>query len=63
MRAARTPVLDELMREEPLPFPQQRAESAKRGPLYMGGTGARQARELPVAELVRVLVAEADLSS
>ncbi len=58
MRAARTPLLEELMREEPLPFPQQRAESAKRGPLYMGGTGAWQARELPVAELVRTLVAE-----
>ena len=61
MRAARTPVLDELMREEPLPFPEQRAESAKRGPLYMGGTGARQARELPAAELVRTLVAEAGI--
>jgi nitronate monooxygenase len=61
MRAARTPLLEELMSEEPLPFPQQRAESAKRGPLYMGGTGARQARELPVAELVRVLVAESGM--
>lgn len=58
MRAARTPLLEDLMHEEPLPFPQQRAESAKRGPLYMGGTGGRQARELPVAELVRTLVAE-----
>ena len=61
MRAARTPLLEELMHEEPLPFPQQRAESAKRGPLYMGGTGARRARELPVAELVRTLVAEAGI--
>jgi nitronate monooxygenase len=61
MRAARTPLLEELMSEEPPPFPQQRAESAKRGPLYMGGTGARHARELPVAELVRTLVAEAGL--
>jgi nitronate monooxygenase len=60
MRAARTPLLEELMHEEPLPFPEQRAESAKRGPLYMGGTGAQQARELPVAELVRTLVAEMD---
>ena len=58
MRAARTPLLEELMSETPLPYPQQRAESAKRGPLYMGGTGARRARELPVAELVRTLVAE-----
>ena len=60
MRAARTPLLEELMREEPLPFPEQRLESAKRGPLYMSGTGAKQARELPVAELVQVLVAELD---
>jgi nitronate monooxygenase len=59
MRAARTPVLEELMAEpELLPFPQQRVESAKRGPLYMGGTGAQRARELPVAELVATLVTE-----
>jgi nitronate monooxygenase len=63
MRAARTPLLEELMHEEPLPFPEQRAESAKRGPLYMGGTGGRRARALPVAELVRTLVAEADMPS
>jgi nitronate monooxygenase len=61
MRAARTPLLEELMHEEPLPFPEQRFESAKRGPLYMGGTAARRARELPVAELMRTLVAEAGL--
>ena len=40
-----------------------RGVGAKRGPLYMGGTGARRARELPVAELVRMLVAEAELDS
>ena len=62
MRAARTPLLEELMAEpEQLPFPQQRVESAKRGPLFMGGTGARRARELPVAELVQVLAAESGI--
>ena len=55
MRAARTPVLDALMREEPLPFPEQRAVSAQRGPVYMGGTAARRAREQSVAELVAEL--------
>jgi nitronate monooxygenase len=55
MRAARTPVLEDLMRESPLPFPEQRAVSAKRGPLYMGGTGARRAREQSAAELVAEL--------
>jgi len=59
MRAARTPVLEELMVEaERLPYPEQRQASAKRGPLFMGGTAARRARELPVAELVATLVAE-----
>ena len=59
MRAARTPLLEELMAEpEVLPFPEQRAVAAARGPVYMGGTSAREARELPVAELVRTLVAE-----
>ena len=52
MRAARTPVLEELMQAEPLPYPEQRAVSAKRGPLFMGGTNARAAREQSVAELV-----------
>jgi nitronate monooxygenase len=62
MRAARTPLLEELMAEPGhLPFPEQRAESARRGPLYMGGTGARRARELSAAELVETLVAEAGL--
>jgi nitronate monooxygenase len=60
MRAARTPVLEELMAgPPPLPFPQQRAVAAARGPLYMGGANAKNARELPVAELVATLVAEA----
>lgn len=57
MRAARTPVLDELMAgPPPLPFPQQRVVAAEVGPVYMGGTGAKRARELPVAELVPSLV-------
>jgi nitronate monooxygenase len=57
MRAARDAVLDELMQRTPLPFPQQRAESRKLGPLFMGGTGAQRARELSVAELVAELCA------
>jgi nitronate monooxygenase len=52
MRAARTPVLEELMQGDPLPYPEQRAVSAKLGPLFMGGTNARAAREQGVAELV-----------
>jgi nitronate monooxygenase len=60
MRAARTPLLDELIAgPPPLPFPQQRAAAAERGPLYMGGTSAKRARELPVAELVELLAADA----
>jgi NAD(P)H-dependent flavin oxidoreductase YrpB (nitropropane dioxygenase family) len=56
MRAARTPLLGELMAgPPPLPFPQQRAVSAERGPVFMGGTGARRAREQSVAELVSSL--------
>jgi nitronate monooxygenase len=59
MRAARTPVLEDLMSgPEPLPFPQQRAVAEGRGPLYMGGTNAKLARELPVAELIETLAAE-----
>jgi nitronate monooxygenase len=62
MRAARTAVLEELMAgPAPLPFPQQRAVGAGRGPLFMGGTNARRARELPAAELVATLAAEAGL--
>ena len=61
MRAARTPVLEELMAgPAPLPFPQQRAVAAEFGPLFMGGTGAARSRELPAAELVRTLVTEAE---
>jgi nitronate monooxygenase len=55
MRAARDPVLAELMEIPPQPFPQQRAVSAEHGPLYMGGTGARRAREQSVAELLAEL--------
>jgi len=57
MRAARDAVLQELMTRLPLPFPAQRAESAKLGPLYMGGTAARRCREQSVAELVAELCA------
>jgi nitronate monooxygenase len=60
MRAARTPVLEGLMAgPPPLPFPEQRAVAAEKGPLFMGGTGASRARELGAAELVRLLAAEA----
>jgi nitronate monooxygenase len=60
MRAARTPVLEELMAgPPPLPFPEQRTVSAEKGPLFMGGTGAAEGRELSAAELVLVLVDEA----
>jgi nitronate monooxygenase len=60
MRAARTPVLEELMAgPPPLPFPDQRQVAAEKGPLFMGGTGAAEGRELAAAELVRILVAEA----
>jgi nitronate monooxygenase len=52
MRAARTPVLEALMETDPLPYPEQRTVSAKLGPLFMGGTNARTAREQSVAELV-----------
>jgi nitronate monooxygenase len=56
-RMVRTPLIDELMAgPPPLPFGQQRAVSAKRGPLYMGGTAASRARELRAAELVRELL-------
>jgi nitronate monooxygenase len=57
MRAASNSVLLALIEEgQPtLPFPEQRKLSAERGPLYMGGTGARRAREQSVAELVAEL--------
>ena len=61
MRAARTPVLEELMAgPAPLPFPEQRKVSAEKGPLFMGGTGAARARELGAGELIRLLVAEVE---
>jgi len=61
MRAARTPVLEELMAgPPPLAFPEQRKVSAEKGPLFMGGTGAARARELGAGELIRLLVAEAE---
>lgn len=57
-RMARTPVVEELMAgPPPLPFGEQRAVSAKVGPLYLGGMGATRAREMPAAELVRALLA------
>jgi nitronate monooxygenase len=64
MRAARTALLDELMAgPPPLPFPEQRAVSAERGPVFMGGTGSGRARELAADELVKVLVMEAEAAS
>ena len=64
MRAARTPVLEELMAgPPPLPFPEQRKVSAEKGPLFMGGTGAARGREMGAAELVRLLVSEATMDA
>ena len=64
MRAARTPVLEELMAgPPPLPFPEQRRVAAEHGPLFMGGTGAAQGRELKAAELVRLLAIEATIDA
>jgi nitronate monooxygenase len=57
MRAACDEVLRALMEETPLPFPAQRKVSAERGPVFMGGTGAKRAREQSVAELVAELSA------
>ena len=65
-RAARTPFLDELAAAgEPLPFPLQRGAIADLSAVdgygfYLGGTGASRARELPVDELVRTLIAETE---
>lgn len=57
-RAARTPAIEELMADpSPLPFPERRRASAQVGPLYLGGTEARRAREMPAADLVRELLA------
>jgi nitronate monooxygenase len=64
MRAARTPVLEELMAgPPPLPFPEQRRVSAEKGPLFMGGMGAARGREMGAAELVRLLVSEATMDA
>jgi nitronate monooxygenase len=63
-RAARTPFLTELAGAgEPLPYPLQRMVIGDLAGVdgygfYLGGTGAPRARELPVDELVRTLVAE-----
>jgi nitronate monooxygenase len=68
-RAARTPFLDELAAAgEPLPYPLQRAVIADLAGvdgygLYLGGTAAPRARALPVAELVRTLVAETEAAA
>jgi nitronate monooxygenase len=65
-RAARTPFLADLAAAgEPLPYPLQRAVVADLAGvdgygLYLGGTGASRAREVPAGELVRLLVAETD---
>jgi nitronate monooxygenase len=64
-RGARTPFLAELLEVAPAPYPYQ---AQLLGDLrgidgygwYLGGTAAGRARELPAAELVRVLAAEAD---
>ena len=61
MRAAHTQVLTELMAgPPPLPYPDQRAVGAAKGPLFMGGTGAARGRELSAGELVQLLAAETD---
>jgi len=64
MRAARTPVLEELMAgPPPLPYPEQRKVAAEKGPLFMGGTGACKGRVMGAAELVRLLAAEATMGA
>jgi nitronate monooxygenase len=64
MRAARTPVLEELMAgPPPLPFPEQRKVAAEQGPLFMGGTGACKGRVMDAAELVRLLADEATMGA
>jgi nitronate monooxygenase len=64
-RGARTPFLAELLEIAPAPYPYQAQlladlRAADGYGWYLGGTRARDARELPAAELVRVLVAEAE---
>jgi nitronate monooxygenase len=60
-RAARTPFLEKLMAgPPPLPFPEQRAAVRARPDaegFFLGGTGAKRARDLPAAELVLAVVA------
>jgi nitronate monooxygenase len=64
MRAARTPVLEELMAgPPPLAFPEQRKVSAEKGPLFMGGTTACKGRVMGAADLVRLLAAEATMGA
>jgi nitronate monooxygenase len=61
MRAVRTSVLEELMAgPPPLPFPEQRQVSAEKGPLFMGGIGGAQGREVGAADLVHLLVSETE---
>jgi nitronate monooxygenase len=56
MRAACDDVLQALIAgPPPLPFPEQRKVAAERGPVFMGGTGAKRCREQSVAELVAEL--------
>ncbi|HEV7132341.1 MAG TPA: nitronate monooxygenase [Gaiellaceae bacterium] len=59
-RAARTPFLEKLMAgPPPLPFPEQRAAVRARPDaegFFLGGTGAKRARDLPAAELVLAVV-------
>lgn len=65
-RGARTPFLAELdAGPPPLPYPIQRTlffglDASDGYGWYLGGTGAARARELPAAELVRVLVEETE---
>jgi nitronate monooxygenase len=64
-RGARTPFLEELLDVEPAPYPFQAQLLADLRAVdgygwYLGGTRARDARELPAGELVRVLADEAD---
>jgi len=69
-RGARTPFVALLEESglEPLPYPFQRAvigdlRDVDGHGLYLGGQAARAARELPAAELVRTLAAEAEAAT
>ena len=67
-RTARTPFVEELEAgPAPLPYPLQRGAigglaSVDGYGLYLGGTGAPQAREMPVAQLIRTLAVETELA-